>query len=163
MKEDAVYVAAKRWFSSKGFIALAGQPPAGCDNIPVVEIKTEGVRQRGSAGAYKPDLLLARSTQLIIAECKPEHSESDILKLLDVADSESRKVLLFQEIAQRGLLKRAGLSSFYGSYEVFSSKLRFCVCHAGIPVMTERVGVLTFHPRYGSGVFYPPTNGLMVI
>ncbi len=163
MKEDAVYVAAKRWFASKGFIALAGQPPAGCDNIPVIEIKTEGVRQKGSAGAYKPDLLLANALQLVVAECKPEHSDGDILKLLDVADSESRKILLFQEIEQRGLLRRAGLSSSFQNYESFSAKLRFCVCHAGPPVTTERVGVLTFHPSYGSGKFFPPKNGSMFI
>ena len=46
MREDEIYVATKNWFQKKGFIALAGQPPNGCDNIPVIEIKNPDQRAK---------------------------------------------------------------------------------------------------------------------
>jgi len=40
MREDLIYILTKKFFLKKNFTLIAGQPPSGSDNLPVIEIKT---------------------------------------------------------------------------------------------------------------------------
>lgn len=158
MKEDAVYVATKRWFFTRGYQALAGQPPNGCDNIPAIEIKTSINSKKGSQGSYKPDLVFANEKFLVIVECKPSHSHADLLKLLDIYADIERKRLLYNELTQRHIFDRVNLFSSYSSFELFENKLRFCLSHAGDPCPSEVVGALVFKSFDDIGLFIQPTS-----
>ena len=84
MREDEVYVRTKFWFTNNGFSPLAGQPPSGCDHLPTIEIKSAANIIKGSKDSFKPDLIFANSSFLILVECKPLDDREDELKLLEV-------------------------------------------------------------------------------
>ena len=92
MDEDIVYILSKKWFLEKNFIILGGQPPNGSDNIPVIEIKDSFVKEKGSKGSYKPDLVCANSKFIILIECKPVYSFSDKEKLLSIENNITTRV-----------------------------------------------------------------------
>ena len=108
LSEDIVYVGAKRWLRANDWVVLAGQPPSGCDHLPVVEIKSPEQFGKGSRGALKPDLIAAKGDALLLVECKPAFSEADAAKLRAIMEDSARVTLLFAELRQRGLLEKAG-------------------------------------------------------
>lgn len=136
MKEDEVYRATKVWFVERGFEILAGQPPRGTDRFPVVEIKASDTQERGSAGSYKPDLIVANSEVILVIECKPSYSRSDVEKLIEIKSDQRRQDALLDELGQRRLLERRGLSDSYPTIEVLRTALRYAVSYAG-PVVAE--------------------------
>ncbi len=158
MREDKVYVLTKRWFIRKGFIALAGQPPNGCDNIPTIEIKHHSNLDKGSKGSYKPDLVVANQESFILVECKPKDDPSDEDKLLSVLRDSNRLRLLFSEINQRHLLERRGLIKSYKDFNVFEGKLRLCLAHGGLIRQMDKVAVLSFELEGSAGVFMQPSD-----
>jgi hypothetical protein len=142
MREDAVYLAAKRWFQNRGFVVLAGQPPGGCDNIPVIEIKDDLAKEKGSRRSFKPDLIVANDSFFLVIECKPLDSKADELKLMEVDSSPARRRALYREVTQRGIFERRGLMNSYRSFEDFDSKVRYCLAHSGELRVMDRVLVL---------------------
>jgi hypothetical protein len=158
MKEDAVYVATKSWFIQSGYKALAGQPPNGCDNIPTIEIKEPSNQGKGSKGSYKPDLVFANERFLILVECKPSHSDADLQKLVEIQTHAKRKQLLYNELVQRRIFSRVDLESCFSTFEDFEKKLRFCLSHAGTPVVSENIGVLVFKSLSQPGTIIMPSN-----
>jgi hypothetical protein len=152
MKEDEIYVGTKIWFKNHGFIPLAGQPPNGCDNIPTIEIKSGNNQEKGSRGSFKPDLVFANNSFFIIVECKPFDDKGDELKLIEVINSQERKKLLFDEINQRGILKRKKLEMYYENLNIFASKLRICLAHSGQPRIMSKAMTLSIKSMSGDGV-----------
>ena len=90
MNEDEVYIGTKNWFKKNGFIPIAGQPPSGSDSIPKIEIKNSFYKDKGSKGSFTPDLLCISKSYFFIIECKPQHSEKDKEKLIEIINRFSR-------------------------------------------------------------------------
>ncbi len=112
MREDQVYVLAKRGLVLSGWTVLAGQPPRGTNHLPVVEIKDPLRSGKGSGGAYKPDLVAwFPPHHLLIVECKPQRDDSDAAKLRAILGDIDRQRELWEEIVQRGLLRRADIEA----------------------------------------------------
>lgn len=151
MREDEVYVATKNWFKKNGFIALAGQPPNGCDNIPTIEIKDLANTLKGSKGSFKPDLVIANKNYLILVECKPLDDRNDEIKLLEVDSSKDRQRLLFEEISQRGIFERRGLEDAFPNLATAEKKIRYCLSHGGESREMEKVFTLKILSIRGDG------------
>lgn len=156
MKEDEVYVGTKVWFRNAGFIAIAGQPPNGCDNIPVVEIKDFDNRAKGSKGSFKPDLIIANQDYFIVVECKPLDNADDERKLLEIDSSVNRLKQLYDELIQRKLFSRRGLDDSFNNFDKFAGKVRYCLAHAGKSRQMNRVSALSLYSVDGGGVFLEP-------
>lgn len=101
MKEEEVYVAAKRWLKRESWEILGGQPPSGTDHLPVIEIKDDRQARNGSLGAYKPDLVAMKGVVVALIECKPNFDSNDHQKLKDVLGSLRRLSSLWNEICLR--------------------------------------------------------------
>ena len=106
MREDEVYLSTKKWLVSRGFELLGGQPPRGTDRHPVIEIKSNSNRGKGSEHAFKPDLIAGRKDMLVILECKPQFDSTDLIKLREVIANRTRKVNLIVELDQRRIFTR---------------------------------------------------------
>lgn len=158
MREDEVYVGTKAWFRKNGFIPLAGQPPNGCDNIPTIEIKEHSHRNKGSKGSFKPDLVVANQSFIVLVECKPTDDKQDEKKLLEVLQNEGRLRLLFDELTQRGILKRRKLDASFPTVETLRLKLRLCLSHGGRPRLMERVTTLCLQSPDGTGYTVQPID-----
>ena len=152
MREDEVYVRTKIWFFNNGFSPLAGQPPNGCDHLPTIEIKSASNTNKGSKGSYKPDLIFANSSFLILVECKPLDDREDELKLLEVLYNSDRQRMLFEELSQRGIFKRRKLGDSYPCFKVLESKLRLCLAHSGKPRVMDKVVTLSFSSVKSVGI-----------
>ncbi len=155
MREDEVYVATKNWFIANKFIALAGQPPNGCDNIPTIEIKKNTNVSKGSFGSFKPDLIFANQNYFILVECKPRDDLKDEQKLLEVDADISRKKLLYFEITQRGILVRRKLDLFFPTFEIFEKKLRYCLAHSEDSRLMSKLSTLSLRDLSGNGILTP--------
>ena len=70
MREDEVYIYTKEWLKFNNFKIIAGQPPKGSDNIPVVEIKSLNNLDKGSKDSFKPDLIAVNSINLFLNKLK---------------------------------------------------------------------------------------------
>lgn len=147
MREDEIYVITKKWFKQKGFIAIAGQPPNGCDNIPTIEIKDILNHNKGSKGAYKPDLVFANEDNIIIVECKPLHDDDDEKKLLGILENNSRISLLYEELTQRNIFKRRKIEKFYSNLTSFEKKIKLCLAHAGEYKLMEKINTLCINSK----------------
>jgi hypothetical protein len=110
MNETEVYIATKTALKQMGLKLIGGQPPNGTDSFPVIEIADPSISSKGSKGSFKPDLIAfcPNRQKVIIIECKPKFSLSDVKKLLQTA-IKNRLELLAQELRQRGFEKKHGL------------------------------------------------------
>lgn len=144
MRESSIYINAKRWFSSNGYVVLAGQPPNGSDNIPVVEIKSVKNIVKGSSGSYKPDLIVCNAFEFWLVECKPRYSRTDEVKLESVLRDPTRITFLYAELRQRKLWEKNNLQSYYPSAEKLAEKMKLCL--ANTEIISPRLNVynLTF-------------------
>lgn len=154
LPEDQIYLGAKALLIRTGWKVLAGQPPDGCDNLPVVEIKIPDRKSIGSRGAYKPDLIAAKASVFLLVECKPGHSDADAVKLRTILRDPVRIRLLFAEIQQRHLLERRGLST---NEAEFCRGIRGALAHSGRPVPQPDLATITIIDPEGDGEVILPT------
>lgn len=152
MREDEVYVGTKSLLDRLGWAIIAGQPPAGCDHLPVVEVKAPKRDALGSLGAYKPDLIAVRENYLLLVECKPLHDDGDAEKLRFVVGSGERRATLFSELRQRRLLAKRGFSED----TVFS--LMGALAHAGPVHLQDDLIVLSVKDVNGTGGAHVPAE-----
>lgn len=143
VREEAVYIAAKRWFRANYWSIIAGQPPSGCDHFPVVEIKDPEKRELGSRGAFKPDLIVIKDRTILVTECKPQHSDADAEKLRAFLQSAARRRLLYEEITQRRLLVKRGIAMTYAE---FDAGLAGVLAHSPPEQPQPDLYVLLVHP-----------------
>lgn len=155
LAEDEVYLGAKALLIRRGWQLLAGQPPDGCDHLPVVEVKWAGRTGIGSKGAYKPDLLAHRLGIFLLVECKPDHSEADANKLREILRDPDRVALLFEEMTQRRLFERHGVTCHLAA---FRRGLRGGLAHSGDGPPQPDLIVLLVQGMDGSGSVIPPTR-----
>jgi len=132
---------------------IAGQPPNGCDNLPVVEIKLPGKIGIGSKGAFKPDLIAAKGGVFLIIECKPDHSPSDVDKLRGIIGNRERILLLYEEINQRKLLRRRGIDV---TAKDFCGNIKGAIAHSGKPIKLPGLYVLCIEGASGKGKLLMP-------
>lgn len=120
LDEERVYAGTKRFLKNNGFLVLAGQPPRGVDHIPVIEIKDPNFIGKGSRNAYKPDLVAFKNNNFYIIECKPQYDLGDYHKLKSILSSDERLHAFYNELTQRGLLRKNNINL---SYEYFKSNI----------------------------------------
>lgn len=152
LREDEVYVGAKALLHRLGWTVIAGQPPAGCDHLPVVEVKAPKRDALGSLGAYKPDLVAVRETWLLLVECKPLHDDADAAKLRAVIHSGERRATLLSELHQRRLLGKRGFS------ESTSFSLLGALAHSGPVRLQVDLVVLSVLDVSGNGTAHVPAD-----
>ena len=157
MREDEVYFYTKEWFKLKGFKIIAGQPPKGSDNIPVLEIKDVNYLDNGSKGSFKPDLVTINSNNIIIIECKPKYDSSDKDKLLSVLFDDNRKFLLYEQLNQRNLLVKSSYDKFFSSFAIFNNKLKCCLSNTSSNIVLENLSNLQIKAKIKDSVL---TNSL---
>jgi hypothetical protein len=153
LSEDEVYLGSKALLRQSGWELIAGQPPDGCDSLPVVEIKMPGRQGIGSGGAYKPDLIVSDGEKILLVECKPRHSPSDVEKLRSIVRDAGRISLLYKELAQRRLLERRGFSILE---EEFHRNVFCALAHSGEPEQVPDFYVILVRDRFGQGEIIPP-------
>jgi hypothetical protein len=153
--EDIIYIHAKSFLIDSGWKVLAGQPPNGCDNLPVVEIKLASKTEKGSRGACKPDLIAFKEGLCLLVECKPNHSEEDAAKLRGVLDSVERVDLLYLEIQQRHLLERRGITA---SESEFKKGLRGALAHSGKVQPQNDLWIIAVKDSEGATSIHLPIN-----
>ncbi|MGH8543440.1 MAG: hypothetical protein ACREX3_07395 [Gammaproteobacteria bacterium] len=149
-----MYVAAKRFLKRRGWTLLAGQPPSGCDHLPVVEVKSTTREGIGSRGAYKPDLIAHGANVFLLIECKPAHDEGDAAKLREILGDPGRVSTLFEELRQRYVFDRHEITA---DIEHFRRGLRGALAHSGEPIRQPDLLVITLENVDGSGKAFPPT------
>jgi hypothetical protein len=151
VKEDEIYLLTKKWIIGFDFQILGGQPPNGTDRFPVIEIKSDDHEQKGSQRSFKPDLVVATESELIVVECKPRFSDSDVAKLREISESNLRINALIREIRQRRSLERRshGLATLSDSQ--LAKRTRFCVAYSGVYQPISDIYSLVFNEN-GSGV-----------
>jgi len=154
LSEDLVYLGTKAFLKAHGWTLLAGQPPNGCNSLPVVEIKCPERKGIGSLGAYKPDLIAARDGIFLLVECKPDHSVRDAIKLADILASGERVNLLYAEICQRKLLERKGIEC---NAMRFSAGIRGALAHSGSPQRQEHLLSIIINTPEGEGYYVLPS------
>lgn len=120
LDEERVYAGTKRFLRNNDFLVLAGQPPRGVDHIPVIEIKDPNFVDKGSKNAYKPDLVAFKNNKFFIIECKPQYDLGDYNKLKSILYSDDRLHAFYNELTQRGLLRKNNINL---SYEYFKSNI----------------------------------------
>jgi len=128
LQEDEVYIGAKAFLKANGWTLLGGQPPSGCNHLPVIEIKDPNRVSIGSKGAYKPDLVAHRDGVTMIVECKPDFSKMDEAKLLGILSDAGKRRELYNEMLKRNLFKRHRVQV---GQEEFDAKLRGALAHSG--------------------------------
>jgi hypothetical protein len=109
MNEGQVYLSASRYLRESGWIIIGGQPPAGTDHLPVIEIKDPDHLGKGSKGSFKPDLVAWDGAILLLVELKPKFSTSDRSKLFRTLEDPRRIRALWREISQRDIRDSEGM------------------------------------------------------
>ena len=158
MKEEEVYLGTKNWFKKNGFIPIAGQPPNGSDSIPKIEIKDIFYREKGSKGSFTPDLICISKSYFFIIECKPQHSEKDKEKLIEIINSFSRRKVLYEDLLERKIFQKKNLMENFLSLDQFNKKIRYVLSHNGEPKLMNNIITLTIQSRSGEGIVHQPIN-----
>mgnify|MGYP001174585097 CR=1 FL=1 len=158
MREDEVYFYTKEWFKSKGFNIIAGQPPKGSDNIPVLEIKDSSYSDKGSKGSFKPDLITINSQNIVIIECKPKFDNNDKEKLESILFNEDRKLLLYEQLNQRNLLIKSSYDQYYPTFKKFNNKIKFCLSNSSSNMNYEYLSTLQVKEKFELSILSDPLN-----
>lgn len=155
LQEDEVYIGAKAFLKANGWTLLGGQPPSGCNHLPVIEIKDPYRVGIGSKGAYKPDLVAHRDSITLIVECKPDFSRFDEAKLLEVLSDPGKKMELYDEMSKRNLFERHGVHIGKGEFE---RNLRGALAHSGSAHSHKSLLVLSIENMEGTGMAFCPAD-----
>lgn len=155
MEEDSVYMATKGFLKGQGWGLLAGQPPSGCDHLPVVEVKSTTREGIGSLGAFKPDLIAYYADIFLLVECKPGYDEGDAAKLREILSDPGRVSTLFNELRQRRVFDRHRITTDIAH---FTRGLRGALAHSGKAHPQPDLLVIIVDKLDGSGKLFPPTT-----
>jgi len=149
MREDLIYILTKKFFLKKNFTLIAGQPPSGSDNLPVLEIKTNK-KEKGSKDSYIPDLVVMNYDYVVIIECKPRFNQGDIDKIDEIDNNELRIKNFYNEIISRNLLIKYNFLNYFSDYEIFKNKLRYCLTFSGNFSELEKINIVNFYENKSS-------------
>lgn len=143
MREDLIYILTKKFFINKKFTLLAGQPPGGSDNLPIIEIKTNK-KEKGSKDSFIPDLVAINYNYIVIIECKPRFNQGDKDKIDEIDNNELRIKNFYNEILSRNLLIKYNFSNYFEDYDTFKNKLRYCLSFNGNFNQLEKINIVNF-------------------
>jgi len=149
MWEDLIYILTKKFFLKKNFTLIAGQPPSGSDNLPVIEIKTNK-KEKGSKDSYIPDLVVMNYDYVVIIECKPRFNQGDIDKIDEIDNNELRIKNFYNEIISRNLLIKYNFLNYFSDYKIFKNKLRYCLTFSGNFSELEKINIVNFYENKSS-------------
>ncbi len=155
LQEDEVYIGAKAFLVGNGWTLLGGQPPSGCNHLPVIEIKDPNRVGIGSKGAYKPDLVAHMNGITLVVECKPDFSRPDEAKLLGILSDPGKKRELYDEMSKRNLFERHGIHIGQGEFE---RNLRGALAHSGSTHSHRSLLVLSIENMEGRGLAFCPAD-----
>ena len=102
-KEEEIYLKFKDKMLREGWILVAGEPPKGTENRPVLEIKPK--KTKGSKNSIKPDAVFLKTNELLIVEFKDEFSKEDETRMINLIESKSLKDSLREAIKEKGNIK----------------------------------------------------------
>jgi hypothetical protein len=78
IEENFIYQILKKYLREQNWIILGGEPPAGTNHIPVIEVRDPLNFKKGSKGSKKIDLVAFKSSFFLLLELKPSYSYYDI-------------------------------------------------------------------------------------
>ena len=102
-KEEEIYLKFKDKMLQEGWVLVAGEPPKGTENRPVLEIKPK--KTKGSKNSIKPDAVFLRTDELLIVEFKEKFSKEDEARMIGLIESKSLKNSLKEAIEEKGNIK----------------------------------------------------------
>ena len=117
--------------------------------MPVIEVKTVKNKTKGSLGSFKPDLIAANESVILVVECKPTFSAADVTKLRELQSSAERRQNLAEEIMQRGILHRHDIAAH--NWRDIDARFHFAVSYHGSVVDLDDILVICINTE-GSGV-----------
>lgn len=109
LSETEIYLKLKSFLLSRSWILLGGQPPGGTNAIPIIEMKDELHKAKGSSGSRKVDLIAYKHPFFLLVELKPSLSRSDISKLREVTSDISWRRAFLRALDEKGVYPK-GLS-----------------------------------------------------
>lgn len=151
LSEEQVYLGTKELLKNNNFILIGGQPARGTDHLPVIEIKSGDNFDKGSKYSYKPDLVAFKKDTFYIIECKPQYDIGDSLKLNNIIKSNDRLLAFFNELNQRGLLKKINYTS---SFEIFKNHINIALAYSGDYVCDTTCTHITINNFMGDGCIH---------
>jgi hypothetical protein len=101
--EEEIYIKFKDKMLREGWILVAGEPPKGTENRPVLEIKPK--KTKGSKNSIKPDAVFLKTNKLLIVEFKDKFSKEDETRMINLIESEPLKVSLKEAIEEKDSIK----------------------------------------------------------
>ncbi|MDD4178551.1 MAG: hypothetical protein PHH14_00665 [Candidatus Margulisbacteria bacterium] len=119
--ESFVYFKTKQYLSDNGWTILAGEPAGGSDELPRIEIRNPGFRDKGSKGSYKIDLISQKGDVILLTEIKVTYSHSDITKLNDITSTKNAQLIaalkerLDLDISLKKIIKSLSLNNLKSS------------------------------------------------
>jgi len=102
-KEEEIYLRFKDKMLRDGWTLLAGEPPKGTENRPVLEIKPKKIK--GSKNSIKPDSVFLKNNELLIVEFKEKFSKEDETRMINLKENESLKNSLWEAIKEKSNIK----------------------------------------------------------
>ena len=154
LSEEEVYLGAKVILKRAGWQVVAGQPARGTDNLPVVEVKSPDVSEKGSLGSYKPDIIAIREGSTLLVEAKPQHDSSDANKLIAMVSNQGRLALLYQELVARGIVKVEGDPGAH--LESFQSGVIGALANSDTVAPRGPLFHIRVRDPWGTGMILPP-------
>jgi len=161
MKEDEIYIYTKEWLIYNEYEIIAGQPPNGSDNIPVIEIKDNKYSSKGSKGSYKPDLIGMNGNNILVIECKPKYDQDDEKKLLSIMFDNSRIELLFKELHQRNIFSNSKYCKQFSNLNYFKKVIKFCLSNSSSNIKMREIYNLKVTNKPSKSILTTPENQIL--
>jgi hypothetical protein len=110
LKEEEIYIAMKEWLKGMCWQIIGGEPPAGTNVIPRIEIKDPSYRGRGSKGSKKVDLVSFKGGYFLLTEIKNRFSPHDVKKLEEITQKEELRKAFLIALKEKRVFPRGALS-----------------------------------------------------
>lgn len=87
-------------------MVLGGEPPGGTDHIPVIEIKDNSNKEKGSKGSKKIDLIAFKDPFFLLLELKKLYANSDVIKLDEITQSSKLRRAFLDALNEKKVLDK---------------------------------------------------------
>lgn len=104
LEEGKIYIMMKEWLRSMCWRIVGGEPPAGTNNIPRVEIKDPAYQGKGSKGSKKVDLVSFKEGFFLLTEIKAQYSSQDVEKLEEITQRRELRGAFLTALKERRIM-----------------------------------------------------------